>query len=233
MTVFDLRSRGVMETDTRFRALLVDICRLATPEHFNSMKLLIGPELGRRRTIECDQMQKLFELMMQKCILSPRDLSDHDHPINVVFKDSVSVRNLIADYLNNGANTRRDQAIENNNKATLRSDIRRDHECAIASLSIGDPEMPQQLKAGLAYTAQRLGADWKAVARHTECMPESKILDSQKAFKGNTERLSMLVLMDWYRAQRSASVQDLRKILRKLPRNDIADGLRANEHLAK
>lgn len=233
----------------RFLLLLKKISDLADKEHIKGMKFLLMTTITPKNLEKCEDMMDIFTRLKQKALLTPDRL---EYLKDLVFKtwgDNIQdISNIFDEYEGRRlANQRVQLQTEHSSRSssdpttlvsryspTMRSSTK--HSMLSASTqasyasslrSRGDHTLrvtlPPRFQQVFEHTASRLGADWQVLARVMD-IAEARISDIDAESKAYDK--SMLVLMDWYSKQNKPSVTTFRRLLKAIPRNDIADDIK-------
>lgn len=223
------------DDNSRFLLLLASISRQAKSEHVKTLKFVMMEKLTKRELESCEDMMDIFEKMMNRLIISSEKDSLHvfrNLIIDDIFRGDREVIKLFDDYENY---PQYEEPCVTIDESISRMDCSLSSEHNFTSLERlgrkpGDNTERQSAKndrfeRAFKYASQHLGHDWEIFARLMG-LGQSEIISIKELHKGKTEEQCYETFSAWYSRQTFASMTEFRKVLRAIPRNDIADELK-------
>lgn len=235
------------DTD-RFLNLLKKISDIADEDKFRSMKFLLISTITPKNLEKCKDMMDIFTRLMQKALLTPDRMDYLKTLVQDTWSDSKDMSYLFEEYEGKGKSIQRQRATQSIRSSrgpatlvshyspTMRSSMRQ----TMSSTSTAATSYSSHIRHGtersyqgrtiqprfqqvFEHTASRLGTDWQVLARLMD-IPEYKLDAIDRG--GTAYDKAMVVLKEWYISQTKPSVTELRRLLKVIPRNDIADDIK-------
>lgn len=220
---------------SRFLRLLANIARYAKSEHVKTMKFIMKDKITKRELESCEDMMDIFEKMMNRVFISPEkenlsalkelimgEIFHGDGEVKRMFDEYENIPPVVEPRVDEVDNTNRtDDCSSQHSGFTSLEDLGHADNQRVQKASTVSPRFTD----AFTYASKHMGYDWKVFARLVG-LGQSEIISIQEAHKGNAEQQSFETFCMWYKRQNFASMTEFRKVLRDIPRNDIADAIK-------
>lgn len=204
----------------RFLHLLHKISQRANNDHVQTAKFLLREKITRKQMEQCNDMRDLFDKLITKGLISADNIEILKYMAVNVFNDC-DIDNLVKKY-EKGERDESPKSFDREPSASIKSGKSSPHGRKSQN-AVSHVECPPKFKKIFDHTAKYLGEDWKIFARLSG-MLDHDIENVSVRAQGHYEQ-SLKVMYIWYKNQETPSTKEFKRLLRSIPRNDIADDL--------
>lgn len=205
----------------KFLKLLNRISQSANSDHLKSAKFLLKDRISRKQLEKCEDMKDIFDKLLAKALIAPDDTLILRELISEVFDEEIiHMLDLYEKKVDSMNNQQFNQKSKDGGHARCTDTTPTHPRKSVTSNLV---VIPVKFQVQFEYTAKRLAGDWRIMARFAGLYDEEiyRIANDHE-----TDHIRALAVMkEWFSKQKDASSKQFRQLLRRIPRNDIADDL--------
>lgn len=229
----------------RFRRLLNKVSTHADASHIKTAKFMLGGTISRKQLEQCVDMKDIFERLMMKELIAPDNVGKLRQLLKDTF-DNVEIMNMLEEYERSAdctpavsrlprAGTQETKSNDLVSRSQSSTEFRHTNPSSNkwsksnassrpSALVTGDESaVYRKLQPHFDYAAKHLGKEWKILARLMN-LTEDDIRHVEEHC-GGYDAQSQVVMKMWLTREENCSAREFRRLLRRIPRNDIADEL--------
>ncbi|XP_067941466.1 FAS-associated death domain protein-like [Watersipora subatra] len=209
-------------SNDRFLLLLNRISQRANNDHLKVARFILRDKITRRQMEQCSDMRDIFDKLLTKEHIAPDNTELLKHVATQVFGDR-DVDKMIEMYERGEQDIIEPSWPESKGSRTSKASSTVNKKALNSTDTTGVSRIPSKFNKIFEHTAKHIGDDWKSLARFMGLL-ENDIDNITREIEGNFEQSQKAMHM-WWNQQEKASSKQFKRLLRRIPRNDIADDL--------